>query len=92
MTLAGSSKLRLRISPRVQSAFDALVHEFEKLAVEQGTDAVFDLASVNRDRRRLTCSARLRGEAALQPPRADTKLLRVFYSYAGCFVLTSLHV
>jgi hypothetical protein len=34
----------------VESSFDALVHEFQKLSVEQGTDVVLNLASVDRNR------------------------------------------
>ena len=34
---------------RVQTAFDAFEHELQELAIEKGTDTVFNLASIDRD-------------------------------------------
>src|SRR5688572_2157113 len=48
----------------VQSSFDALVHELQKLSVKQRTDAVFNGASIDRNRCALCglrcCEVRLR--------------------------------
>jgi len=40
---------------RVQTTLDAFEHKLKELAVEQGTDMVFNLARIDRDRRSLTC-------------------------------------
>ena len=46
----------------MQAALDALEHELEKLAVEQGTYTVFNFACVNGDRSSLICLRKDAGE------------------------------
>jgi hypothetical protein len=42
----------------MQSSLNALEHEFQKLSVEQGTDAILNLARVDGYRRRLCRESR----------------------------------